>query len=84
MQPVSHTCSGSLQSYWWPTSIGLEAHFNRTQWTTWSEYAPKHLHRYANEFAIRYNFRYLDTIDQMALIVRGLVEKRLTYKGLIG
>lgn len=46
--------------------------------------SPKHLHRCANEVAIRYNFRYLDTINQMALIARGLVRERLMYKDQIG
>ena len=43
----------------------------------------KHLHRYANEFAGRHNFRDLDTIDQMGLIARRIVGKRLKYRDLV-
>ena len=43
----------------------------------------KHLHRYVTEFAGRHNVRQNDTIEQMGLLVTGLVGKRLTYKDLI-
>jgi hypothetical protein len=39
MQPVFYMRSGSLQSFWWLTSIVLVAHFARNWWPTWSEYA---------------------------------------------
>ena len=44
----------------------------------------KHLHRYVNEFSGRHNQRPLDTVDQMAAMVRGMDGKRLTYAALIG
>ncbi len=44
---------------------------------------PKHLHRYVDEFSGRHNVRPLDTIDQMAAIVRRAAGKRLTYEQLI-
>ena len=44
----------------------------------------KHLDRYVNEFAGRYNHRPLDTIDQMASVARKMAGKRLSYKTLIG
>ncbi len=44
----------------------------------------KHLHRYANEFAGRHNFRRFDTIDQMCIIARQFAGKRLMYKDLVG
>ena len=31
--------------------------------------SPKHLDRYVNEFAGRYNVRPLDTVDQMSIIM---------------
>ena len=43
----------------------------------------KHLGGYVNEFAGRHNDRPLDTIDEMAEIVRGLDGKRLRYADLI-
>ena len=45
--------------------------------------SPKHLQRYVNEFAGRHNLRELDTLDQMARIVRGMDGKLLEYAVLI-
>lgn len=42
----------------------------------------KHLRRYVNEFAGRHNIRDLDTIDQMAHVVAGMVGRRLLYRDL--
>ena len=44
--------------------------------------SPKHLQRYANEFAGRQSMRALDTIDQMRAVIQGLEGKRLKYKDL--
>ena len=44
----------------------------------------KHLQRYVDEFSGRHNLRSLDTIDQMARIVRGLDGKLLRYQDLVG
>ena len=43
----------------------------------------KHLHRYVAEFAGCHNVRDFDTIDEMAFVVIGVVEKRLMYSGSI-
>lgn len=43
----------------------------------------KHLHRYVDEFAHRYNMRRTDTIDCMAETIDGMVGQRLSYKELI-
>lgn len=43
----------------------------------------KHLHRYVNEIAGRHNIRGADTEDQMAIIARQGVGKRLRYADLI-
>ena len=45
--------------------------------------SPKHMQRYVNELEYRNNIRGLDTLDQLTLMVKGLVGKRLTYKELI-
>ena len=44
--------------------------------------SPKHLDRYVQEFAGRHNLRDTDTLTQMAVVVRGLEGKRLTYAAL--
>ena len=43
----------------------------------------KHLQKYVNEFSGRHNIRSLDTLDQMAVIAKGLDGKRLRYQDLI-
>ena len=45
--------------------------------------SPKHLHRYTAESAGRLNLRDLDTLEQMALLVRGMEDKRLRYRDLV-
>ena len=49
---------------------------------TYHHMSQKHLERYVEEFAGRHNARDLDTIDQMELIARGLLGKRLRYADL--
>ena len=49
---------------------------------TYHHISPKHTERYAVEFAGRHNNRPLDTIDQMAEMVRGVEGRRLRYKDL--
>ena len=45
--------------------------------------SPKHLHRYAVEFAGRHNVRPMDTVDQMTSLAVGSVGKHLPYEELI-
>ena len=45
--------------------------------------SPKHLDRYARQFAGKHNLRDADTLAQMAAVVAGLVGKRLLYRDLI-
>ena len=45
--------------------------------------SPKQLQRYVREFSGRHNIRPLDTLDQMAIVAKGLVGKRLDYDGII-
>ncbi len=42
----------------------------------------KHLDRYVGEFAGRHNLRDFDTVEQMALVARGMQGKRLRYSDL--
>ena len=65
---------------------GIEAFWSmlkRAHKGTFHKISKKHLHRYVNEFAGRHNIRSLDTLDQMAHILRGMDQKRLMYKDLI-
>ena len=65
---------------------GIEAFwslFKRGYHGTFHHLSDKHLDRYVQEFAGRNNIRDLDTIDQMAALVRGMVGKRLTYQELV-
>ena len=43
----------------------------------------KHLARYVTEFANRHNVRELDTLDQMRLLARMMIGRRLRYADLI-
>ena len=65
----AHT--NGIESFW--------ALLKRGYHGTYHQMSPKHLHRYVTEFEGRYNLRPLDTIDQMAVIVRGMDQKRLRY-----
>ena len=65
---------------------GIEAFWSllkRAHKGTFHKISKKHLHRYVNEFVGRHNIRSLDTLDQMAHILRGMDQKRLMYKDLI-
>ena len=50
---------------------------------TYHQMSRKHLKRYVDEFAGRNNQRDLDTMDQMATVVRGMAGKALPYAELI-
>lgn len=69
----AHT--NGVESFWALMKRGYAGTYHRM--------SPKHLQKYVNEFAGRYGIRDLDTIDQMAAIIRGLVGRRLRYRDLI-
>ena len=45
--------------------------------------SPKHLHRYAGDFAGRHALRSLDTINMLKALTAGMAGKRLCYRALI-
>ena len=65
---------------------GIESHwalFKRGIMGVYHHISPKHLHRYAVEFASRHNDRPLDTIDQIRNIMVGMSGRRLSYRDLV-
>ena len=69
-----------------------DAHTNRIEsfWSmlkrahkgTFHHLSAKHLDRYVTEFAGRHNIRRRDTIDQMALVAKGMIGRKLRYHDL--
>ena len=69
----AHT--NGIESFWAVLKRGYIGTYHRI--------SPKHLDRYVTEFSGRHNVRELDTIDQMSLLAKGMVGKRLSYKELV-
>ena len=69
----AHT--NGIESFW--------AMLKRGYIGTYHHMSPEHLGRYVGEFEGRHNQRELDTIDQMAAMVRGTEGKQLRYADLI-
>lgn len=65
-----------IESFW--------ALLKRGYYGTYHKMSNKHLQRYVDEFVGRHNIRHLDTVKQMEQTAKGLVEKRLKYRDLIG
>ena len=69
----AHT--NGIESFWAMLKRGYHGVYHKM--------SVKHLNRYVNEFTGRHNIRGLDTLDQMAAVVRGMDQKRLRYADLI-
>ena len=69
----AHT--NGIESFW--------AMLKRGYYGTYHRMSVKHLQRYVDEFAGRRGIRMLDTIDQMQVVARRMVGKRLRYQDLI-
>ena len=69
----AHT--NGIESFW--------ASLKRGYYGTYHCMSPKHLERYVTEFAGRHNVKDLETIDQMAVLARGMIGKSLPYKELV-
>ena len=52
--------------------------------SVYKHWSVQHIHRYLTEYQTRGNMRDFDTIDQIALTIRAMVNKRLPYDELIG
>ena len=69
----AHT--NGIESFW--------ALLKRGYYGTYHKMSDKHLTRYIGEFAGRHNARPVDTLDQMELMARGMMGKRLTFEELV-
>lgn len=67
--------TNGIESFW---ALVRRGHFGYYHY--WS---PKHLQKYINEFAIRFNMKDEHPLTRIDSVVRNSVNKRLTYKGLI-
>ncbi len=65
------------------TIESLWAKFRRGYHGTYHVMSPKHLHRYIHELTGRHNQRFLEPLERMAELVRGMTGKTLTYQELI-
>ena len=70
---MAHT--NGIESFW--------AMLKRGYHGTYHHMSPKHLSRYINEFTGRHRIRERHTLDQMNLVVDGMVGKRLMYRDLV-
>ena len=69
----AHT--NGIESFW--------SMLKRGYYGTYHRMSPKHLKRYVAEFSGRHNIRDRDTVEQMAIISRAMVGRRLKYADLI-
>ena len=66
--------TNSIESFWSMLKRGYVG--------TYHYMSPKHLHRYANEFAGRHNSKDLSTLDQMRAMAANMEGRLLTYEAL--
>lgn len=67
--------TNGIESFWAP--------FKRAIYSTFHHVSPKHLNRYAAEFAGRHGLRQADTLDQMAMVAVGMLGVTLTFHQLV-
>ena len=70
---MAHT--NGIESFW--------AMLKRAHKGVYHKMSAKHLQRYVDEFSGRHGVRARDTLDQMGLVVVGMVGKRLGYRELV-
>ena len=72
---IEQVHTNGIESFW--------STLKRAHKGVYHKVSPKHLDRYARQFARKHNLRNADTLAQMAAVVAGLVGKRLLYRDLI-
>ena len=70
---MAHT--NGIESFWAMLKRGYQG--------TYHHFSEKHCDRYVSEFSGRHNIRESDTADQMAVVARDMVGKRLRYRDLV-
>ena len=73
VKDMAHT--NGIESFW--------AMLKRGYIGTYHKMSAKHLGCYVNEFTDRHNIRHLDTVNQMEVIAKSMVGKRLKYRELV-
>jgi hypothetical protein len=71
-----HIHINGIENFWSLLKRGLKG--------TYVNVEPFHLHRYVEEQAFRYNERLGKDADRFITALRGIIGRRLTYKGLTG
>ena len=64
-----------IESFW--------AMLKRAHKGTYHKMSKKHLNRHVNEFVVRHNFREEDTINQVEIIIAGMIGHRVRYNELV-
>ena len=70
---MAHT--NGIESFW--------ATLKRAYHGTFHWFSHKHLDRYVIQFTAKHNMRDMNTVDQMTVVVGGMIGRRLTYASLI-
>lgn len=66
------------------TIEGFWTWVKKTYSATYHVISRKHLQKYVNEIAFRYNYHRISAVDRLSLLLQNCFGRRLTYKQLIG
>ena len=72
---VGQIHTNGIESFW--------GNLKRAHKGVYHKISPKHLDRYARQFAGKHNFRDADTLAQMSHVAAGFVGRRLLYRDLV-
>lgn len=72
----AHFTLNSIENFWSLLKRGIYGIYHQV--------SPKHLHRYCDEFAFRFNSRKIATGERFDFSLRNTENSRITYKQLVG